>query len=102
MSSYLEQQMNLLKFDKRLLEINFKNGQVSQDEYKKHLETLEDDEDKAEKLGFQKDMEAQNEQESMDDGLSDSVKTGEAEEKREEGVDSSHSSPIDDPFGSGY
>lgn len=42
--SYLQQQMNFLKFDKRLLEINLKNGTITQAEYDQHIQSLADDE----------------------------------------------------------
>lgn len=41
--SYLQNQMNLLRFDKRLLEINLKNGNITQGEYDQHLIDLRDD-----------------------------------------------------------
>lgn len=48
--SYLQNQMNVLKFDKRLLEINLKSGAITQDEYKQHLNTLSDSSANAVKL----------------------------------------------------
>lgn len=41
--SYLQQQMNLLRFDKRLLEINLKSGNITKEEYDQHLANLADD-----------------------------------------------------------
>ena len=40
--SYLQKQMDALKFDKRLLEMNRKKGVITEDEYQKHLKSLED------------------------------------------------------------
>ena len=101
MSSYLEKQINFLKFDKRLLEINFKNGSITRNEYKKHLETLEDDVDRAEKLGLKSDQENKSQQKSMDN-LSDSDPMDNTETEPETTEPDSPSSISNDPFGSGY
>ncbi len=93
--SYLEEQMNLLKFDKRLLEINFKNGSLSEDEYKKHLETLEDNGDKAEGLSLGSDR-----KKDQEESVNDSSDLTDDENK--EGTEPTTSSINSDPFGSGY
>lgn len=38
----LDKAMKNLKFDKRMAEINLNNGQLTQEELKKHLEGLQD------------------------------------------------------------
>ena len=48
--SYLQQQMGFLKFDKRLLEINLKNGTITEAEYQQHLQALNDDVANSEKI----------------------------------------------------
>ena len=64
--SYLQEQMKLLKFDKRLIEINFKNGSVNQETYKKYLENLEDQADKVEKLNLEEKPESMEDNQSLD------------------------------------
>ena len=48
--SYLQQQIGLLRFDKRLLEINLKSGAITKEEYDQHLTNLSDDVNNSEKL----------------------------------------------------
>ena len=98
MSSYLEEQMGLLKFDKRLLEINFKNGSLSEEEYKKYLESLEDDVDKAEELGFHSDNKSQGQEGESLDQPSDSMD----DTNKENSEPDADISPDNDYFGSGY
>ncbi len=45
-----QKQTYFSKFDKRLLEINLKNGFLTEADYQKHLAELRDDTDRAEKL----------------------------------------------------
>ena len=88
--SYLQQQMNLLKFDKRLLEINLKNGTITQAEYDQHIQALNDDEANATKVDLGGD--------SSD--AADSMNGG------SHPADSSSETPVmptnNDPFGSGF
>ena len=87
--SYLQQQMQYLKFDKRLLEINFKKGVITQEDYKKHLEALNNDEDNAMAIDLGGD--------AVD--KADSLGAGAASETTQE-------APVmpanNDPFGSGF
>lgn len=53
--SYLEQQMNLLKFDKRLLEINLKSGAITKAEFEQHIKTLKDEADRSERMTLEGD-----------------------------------------------
>ncbi|NQZ19670.1 MAG: hypothetical protein HRT44_10500 [Bdellovibrionales bacterium] len=48
--AYLQEQMEILKLDKRLLEINLKNGSLTEEAYKAHLAQLADLEAQSEKL----------------------------------------------------
>lgn len=43
--SYLQKQMNILKYDRRLLEHNLKTGAISEADYQKHLQDLRDQSD---------------------------------------------------------
>ncbi|MEM7645533.1 MAG: hypothetical protein AAF203_01375 [Pseudomonadota bacterium] len=63
--SYLQQQMNTLKYDKRLLEMNIKKKNLTADEYKSHLDQLPDDAANAEKLQLESETEAPAAQETM-------------------------------------
>jgi hypothetical protein len=40
--SYLQKQMNQMKYDKRLLEINLKQGNITREEYDQYVENLAD------------------------------------------------------------
>ncbi len=78
----------------------FKMGlSLSEDEYKKYLETLGDDADKAEELGVQSDNESQDQKEESVDHPSDSM-----DDTDKEGLEEPHqsSSINSDSFGSGY
>ena len=85
--SYLQQQMNFLKYDKRLLEMNLKNGTVTAEEYTTHIEQLKDDAANAEQVKFESEKETPV-QESMN---------GESHP-----ADTQNFTPNTDPFGSGY
>ena len=50
--AYLQEQMEILKFDKRLLEINLKNGSITNEQYKQFLSQLEDVESQSEKINL--------------------------------------------------
>ena len=50
--AYLQEQMEILKFDKRLLEINLKNGSITNEQYKQFLSQLEDVESRSEKINL--------------------------------------------------
>lgn len=88
--SYLQNQMNILKFDKRLLEINLKNGTITEDEYQQFLSNLKDDNANAIKLDLA--TEAENQKDAMN---------GESHPADQ----SQESTPMPtntDPFGSGF
>lgn len=53
--SYLQRQMNALKFDKRLLELNIKSGTITMDEFNTHLTQLPDAQANAEQLDLASD-----------------------------------------------
>ena len=57
--SYLQKQMNLLRYDKRLLEINISKGNITQTEYDQHISELPDDTANTEKLVLESDSAAQ-------------------------------------------
>ncbi len=42
-----------LKFDKRLLDLNLRLGNLTQEEYDKHMKSLEDLESNSEKIEFE-------------------------------------------------
>lgn len=44
---YLQKQMELLKFDQRLVNINLKRGNLSRDELQRHLDSISDSEKNA-------------------------------------------------------
>lgn len=52
--SYLQKQMNFLRFDKRLLEINLKSGNMTKEEYAQHIQNLPDDTNKSETIDLGK------------------------------------------------
>ncbi len=87
--SYLQKQMNVLKFDKRLLEMNYKNGNLTEEEYKQHLSTLKDDVANSESIEI-----------SNDNDSPDSLNGG------HHPVEAPKESPAmptnNDPFGSGF
>ncbi len=86
--SYLQKQMNFLRFDKRLLELNIKSGVISQEEYDQHLQSLQDMEGRSEKLRLSNDTK----KEDMN---------GAGSQNSEASSLTTHS-PAADPFGSGY
>ena len=89
--SYLQNQMNVLKFDKRLLEINFKSGAITEDEYKQHLAALSDDEANAMALDLASEAE-----EAAKESMNGSSPAG-------DGMGEQQSMPTNtDPFGSGF
>ena len=55
--SYLQRQMETLKYDKRLLEINLKNGSITREEYDNFITQLADSSANAEKLQLEKEVE---------------------------------------------
>lgn len=84
--AYLQEQMKILKYDKRLLEINLKSGSITQDEYNKYLAQLSDMQNASEKLVLD---------ESNHDDFNGSGPS-QAEPKP------SMTPPSSDPFGSGF
>lgn len=92
--SYLQQQMQYLKFDKRLLEINLKNGSITEEEYKQHLSTLNDDVENSEKLNLDGD--------STDAGLDTMNGESHPVEAPVETAEQPVMPTNTDPFGSGY
>ena len=89
--SYLQNQMNELKFDKRLLEINLKSGTVTQEEYQRHISALADDEANATQLDLA--SEAEESKQAMNGDSHPADATGE----------STPAMPTNtDPFGSGF
>jgi TFIIF-interacting CTD phosphatase-like protein len=48
--SYLQNQMNALRYDKRLLEMNLKNGTITHEEYDQFIKELRDDDGNATQL----------------------------------------------------
>jgi hypothetical protein len=90
--SYLQKQMDLLRFDKRLLEINMKNGSLTQDQYNQYLSQLSDLENNAEKIELVEESDSSNE--SMN---GESHPASSNEEQASAGTP-----PNTDPFGSGF
>lgn len=86
--SYLQKQMNYLKFDKRLLEMNLKSGTITQAEYEQHMASLVDSEANAAQL----DLSADSDHDSMNGS--------------HHPADNRPSTPTmptnNDPFGSGF
>lgn len=84
--SYLQQQMNVLKFDKRLLEINLKSGTITEADYTNHLAKLTDVQNNSEQINLESDKSVQDPEKTMN------------------GNTPGESQPIAniDPFGSGY
>ena len=92
--SYLQKQMDLLRFDKRLLEINLKNGSLTQDEYNQYLTQLSDLENNAEKIELSEDNDQSNETMNGEShpASGDSINEGQQQ-----------ATPTNtDPFGSGF
>ena len=89
--SYLQNQMNVLKFDKRLLEMNLKNGTISESEYNQHLSALADVEKNATKLDL-----AAEADDAMREKLNGSHGSGGSQKI------SSSMPANNDPFGSGF
>lgn len=104
--SYLRNQMGLLKFDKRLLEINLKSGTITEEEYKQHLTALADDEANSETLKLDADKVQEVKEETMNgdhhpaqpannDPFGGGIGT--------QSTDTTTGTPTNnDPFGSGY
>lgn len=92
--SYLQEQMKVLKFDKRLLEMNFKKGTINQDDYKNHINQLPDDVNNAEALSLDSDSDKQEE--------AAATPTEETAGATDMHGAPSVSSTNTDPFGSGY
>ncbi len=88
--SYLQKQMNFLRFDKRLLEINLKNGTLTQEEYNQYLNQLNDSAANAEKLEF-------TEESDMADSLN-----GGSHPAEPQSTQPVSTPPSSDPFGSGF
>lgn len=92
--SYLQNQMNVLKFDKRLLEINLKSGTITQAEYDQHLAALADQEANSQKI----DLGA--------DSSTDSATNVAEEAPTQPQVDAVQQQPTmptnTDPFGAGF
>jgi len=86
--SYLRKQMNFLRFDKRLLELNLKTGIITQEEYNQHLQSLQDMESRSEKLR----LSSETKKEELNGAATHSAHETIAQT----------SSPATDPFGSGY
>ncbi len=90
--SYLQQQMNFLKFDKRLLEINLKSGAITQQEYDQHIQNLSDVENNSMKLDLA--TEAEEASQSMN---------GDSHPASTEAEAAPATMPTNtDPFGSGF
>lgn len=88
--SYLQQQMNFLKYDKRLLEINLKNGNITKEEYDQYLADLVDDETNATTVNLVSDSD--NQVDSMNGGS----------HPADPAADSQPMPTNNDPFGSGF
>ena len=107
--AYLQEQMDILKFDKRLLEINLKNGSLTENEYKTHLSQLNDVESQSEKLVLKDSPTAAAPAESVEQ-VGQVEQLGQVEQpvsplnshSQEEAVPSSVTPPNRDPFGSGF
>lgn len=88
--SYLREQMQYLKFDKRLLEINLKNGSITEEEYKQHLAGLNDDVANSEKV-------------NLDSGNTEAVNESMNGDSHPADTTTQPTTPANsDPFGSGY
>ena len=85
--AYLQEQMKLLKFDKRLLEINLKSGALSEADYNSYLNQLKDLTNQSEKL-------------VLDDSNSDDRDNLDSYGAKESPAPSTP--PSSDPFGSGF
>ena len=90
--SYLQQQMNFLRFDKRLLEINLKKGTITEEEYQNHISNLQDDVDNSEKLDLASEAETEANKSSMN---------GDSH-PAEPVADATPAPTNNDPFGSGF
>lgn len=92
--SYLQKQMDFLRFDRRLLEINLKNGTLSQTEYDQYLEKLSDSAGNAEKLELNDDS---------SDAALDSLNGGAQSAAQPVQQETAATTPTNtDPFGSGF
>ena len=103
--AYLQEQMKILKFDKRLLEINLKNGSLSEADYKQHLEQLANSEDNAEQLVFEDSkLEDVPAQEAAPMGqLQQPAATNPFEMNGAQPTTTTNTTPTNnDPFGSGF
>ena len=94
--AYLQEQMEILKFDKRLLEINLKNGSLSEEDYKAHLAKLADLESQSEKLVLEDSAASSSEPEVPQSPM------GETNPMMEEAAQQPITPPNSDPFGSGF
>jgi hypothetical protein len=91
--SYLQKQMSMLKFDKRLTELNYKSGILTPEEYQKHIESLPDRSSQASQIQLKSDGDAA-QPNGADRG---------AQPTASEPTQQSPAIPINaDPFGSGY
>ena len=88
--SYLQQQMGFLKFDKRLLEINLKNGTITEAEYQQHIQALTDDEANATKVDLGGDS----------NDAADSMNGG--SHPADQATETQSMPTNNDPFGSGF
>ncbi len=88
--SYLQNQMNALRYDKRLLEINLKNGTITQQQYDQFIIDLKDDTANATQLDLA--AEAEESREAMNG------RNHPAEPVVEQPVAPTNN----DPFGSGF
>ncbi len=88
--SYLQNQMNALRFDKRLLEMNLKSGIITREEYDQFVTDLKDDKANATQLDLATEAE-------------ESQNAGQNETRSEELTNQSSPMPTNtDPFGSGF
>lgn len=86
--AYLQEQMKLLKYDKRLLEINQKNGSLTDSDYNSYLGQL-------------KDLTSQSEKLVLDDSNSESRDKMDSYGAKEQAMPQTPP-PSSDPFGSGF
>lgn len=94
--AYLQEQMKILKFDKRMLEINLKNGSLTEADYKSYLSQLRDMEANSEKLVLEEGAAAP---EAPTPAPVSNNPFGESVETNTTPV---NTPPNSDPFGSGF
>ncbi len=88
--SYLQNQMNALRFDKRLLEMNLKSGIITREEYDQFVTDLKDDTGNATQLDLATEAE-------------ESQNASQNETRTEEASSEPSQVPTNtDPFGSGF